>query len=338
MAATSEGVSNCRRFLGWAKSTTGDVGVQVKDCALAQDWQGVVSLAQESAFDFEHKPFTADDAEAVMDAWNLVAMPDDMKNEAAGGLLIIRPFSQNGVLLLSSGGVVATANDGVLRTSDDSVNAGSPVGEPKVIPLFDSDTGAISEEDSDWMLSETSTGELAFFQRGKAKLVIRTNGKVWTVQNDELKRQLGRDNGYLKAGSESPIDAGVDLMNPIFGSASWSIAQTDRQHLAFRCQANGTLAMVAAGDGRLWGGQQNGYFKEDDLSFDWDALWAQMEILWGNFTDVLDEGWDWVVDAAEDSWAWLENAVGDAWDWVEDSAEDLWGTITDPDTWNPAKW
>lgn len=362
VAATQTGVNNSTTFL----KTVKDQGEQsdldtVSNLLKANNWQGVVDYATTfSYYNFKKKPFTAADVDVGLNPWMLLAIPDnyDDKN-LKGSMIAIRLYSGVGFGILGKGGTSTIPSGDVLATASASADAGTPVGSPYTLPL--SSDGS----KSDWILSQTSNGKLAFFKGATCRFVLTNNGTVWTQQNSDMKAPpMERSDGNLIPGASGGVTAGSDIKTSFstYAAQAWSVAATDLGNLAFRSESNngGTTIMIADGaSGSLCNGT-GAIFKADDFKISWQGY---VDYLWGQFTNYTDEGVAWLSNIANTSASWLENAAMDTWGWVENTSSEAWNEvkggwndvqdalkgvddqikdvgdkISDPNTWNPTKW
>lgn len=354
MSATQTGIYNAQLFLS-SVYTMGDSDqqAQVQGLLKANNWQGVVDYAGSfQYFNFGKNPFTASDVDVGLNPWMFVAIPEDYNDDVIKGAAIaMRPYTGVGFCIPRQGGVAINTSGKLLRTNSASVDAGAPTGSPLTIPEQDGTKSA-------WILSQTTTGCLAFFKDAKPYLVLVNAQQVWTLQYDDLKDPpFERSNGNLIPTGSGDTAVGTDVVTKFvdYAAQSWSVAGTDLGNLVFRSQLNSANApvMVCLSDsGWLCNGASQRY-DSDDMSI---SLQGYFDYFWQQFLLAGDEALDWVADIATTSWEWMDDAAMDAWDWIEDTGsaawagvEDAWDDveegiddiadeITDPDTWNPSKW
>ena len=347
--ATQTGVDNAQKFLSTVQSMgeTEDFN-EVNALLKANDWQGVVDYATTFPYyNFNKMPFTSVDVDAGLNPWMMMALPDDYENkDIRGSVMVIRPYSSVGFLILNKGGVAIASDGSVLETKSASINAGSPVGSPYTVPY---QTG----EKSNWILSQTSSGYLAFFKDTNCTFVLNNSGdnnrSVWSKQYQDLKDPpLNRSNGYFDPSSGS-LAAGKDIKTAFitYAAESWSVSETDTMNLVFRMQPSDSPVMICRGDtGWLCNGS-GAAFTAEDYKISLEGLF---EYFWLEFLNAGTEAYEWVADIAVTSWDWVENAALDTWDWIENTSseswewvEDTWQDIDDSfddieDALNPSKW
>lgn len=354
MAATQIGINNTKSFYGSVKNMGTDSDLEtVQSLLKANNWQGVVDFATTYPYyNFKKLPFTAADVDVGLNPWMMIALPEDYSNDdLQGSMIVMRPYTGVGFCVLKDGGIAMNSDGSVLETKQASVNAGTPTGSPFTVPYQNGTK-------SNWILSQTSTGALAFFRGATACCVVQNSGTVWTRQNAQMKKApMERSDGNLVAGAASAGPVGTDVVTAFvnYAAEQWSVAATDEGNLVFRSQLNSAnQPMMIARDDSGW--LCNGtlaQYQADDFKI---SLQGYIDYFWDQFLIGTDEALEWVSDIATTSWEWMEGAAVDTWNWIEntgseawDAVEDTWNTvedelddigdiISDPDTWNPTKW
>ncbi len=328
--ATQAGVNNSISFKQCVRSqgTTEDTNA-VENLLKAQDWEGVVNYARSFRYyNIDRNPFTGTDVNAGLNPWMFLAIPEDYSEDAIkGSMVAIRPYSQVGFGILRKGGIATLPAGDVLATDGASTDAGTPVGSPYTVPFTDGTK-------SQWILSQTTTGKLAFFKGSTCYFVLASSGTVWTKQYSDMKvPPLERSDGNLISGDQSNITVGNDIVTTFvnYAAESWSVAETDEGNLVFRTQSTSgsTTIMIIAGASGLPCNGRGAVYKTDDFKISWQ--WY-VDYLLSEFTNYTSMGIDWVTNIANTATSWMKDATMDAWGWVQSTSSEAWSDING--AWN----